>query len=102
MWTARESITTGKEKWEMEAILFIQTRNDNGLKQDEWMRWWELVRLILDILASRLDLKGEEESRICMDKLGEDQRLEAMISSSSVEQRLFFWTVESKIQIEML
>ena len=39
MWTTRESITTGKEKWEMEAILFIQTRNDNGPKQDEWMRW---------------------------------------------------------------
>lgn len=29
-------------------------------------------------------------------QVGEDQRLEAMISSSSVEQRFFFETVESK------
>lgn len=91
MWTTRESISTGKEKWEMEAILFIQTRNDNGLKQDEWMggeNWSDWFKIYLLV---ELDLRGKEESRICVDKLGGDQRLEAIVSWSSVKQMFFFW-----------
>lgn len=90
----------------MEAILFIHTRDGNGLNQDDHVRWQELIRLIQDTVQRvNQQIRFARKRRIrniigCFkeDKSGRHCFFHAIL----LNYGFTFGTVKFKMQIELL